>query len=141
MDVKESARLIYVLHADYGKVKCPSCKKLATPVVLPPGENKSREEGAFHDLVYSEAQRILGRSDTWLIVGYSFPEYDRDVSDLLRAAIQRQPVSGKNRCIWVLNPESTVVTRRIAKAIGGAEQLPDSLPRLGTDKLLSRESH
>ena len=106
-------------------------------MVLPPGENKSREEGAFHDLVYGEAQRILGRSDTWLIVGYSFPEYDRDVSDLLRAAIQQRPVSGNNRHIWVLNPESGAVIRRVAKAICGREEGgPASVPRLGTDELL-----
>ena len=59
---------------------CPSCGEAAEELILPPGKNKTQAEGLYQDMAYGISERLLGRADIWIILGYSCPDYDEDVA-------------------------------------------------------------
>ena len=68
--------------------KCPKCGLEMHPLILPPGRNKTKEEGAYHDCVYAKAEAVLFGSNTWLLLGYSMPTYDIDLAAILKRAVE-----------------------------------------------------
>jgi hypothetical protein len=93
---------------------CKRCGGIALPLILPPGRNKTQGEGAYHEMAHSAAIQLLGKSDTWVILGYSCPDYDRDVTAIFREAIECRPVSGQKRSIIVISPNCIDVAQRLA---------------------------
>ena len=63
---------------------CPICSRPALEFLVPPGLNKGPFETEFHEKIFRAANRALSEADFWFIIGYSFPEYDRDVATCLR---------------------------------------------------------
>ena len=55
--------------------------------------------------VWSGAAKALGNSSVWLVVGYSFPEYDFAVNELLRKNYQKETM------VHVVNPDENAATR------------------------------
>lgn len=60
---------------------------------------------AYLKPVWDKAAEGLARSDTWLMIGYSFPEYDKSVNQLL---IDN---SGHLPRVHVFNPDPHVLVR------------------------------
>jgi len=94
---------------------CPKCGSDALPLILPPGRNKVRGEGLYHEMVYSAAASYLGASDTWVILGYSCPDYDRDVTEILLRAMEEPAASGEKRSIIVISPDCLDVGQRLSE--------------------------
>ena len=83
---------------------------------------------AFRSL-WNCAGLALRNSCTWIVVGYSFPDYDRAVNELL------QSNSSHNPRVHIFNPDSDVVgrARTLLRGIEVSEHggLPDALPDIG----------
>jgi hypothetical protein len=116
--------------------ECQVCGEPAVELVLPPGKNKTKGEGEYHEHVYALSERLLSQSDNWVVVGYSFPEYDEDVSSLLVKAITRPPLTGAYRNIWVIAPDCQSVCRRLAEKIGLTGERVMERNDLGTKELI-----
>lgn len=91
---------------------CRSCSEPLVPLLVPPGKNKTSGEDLFLSEVYSFAQQALAVADTWVVLGYSCPEYDYDVTNLMRSALLE-----RNRThppvIVVISPEASDVAIRL----------------------------
>jgi hypothetical protein len=95
---------------------CSSCSGTLVPLIVPPGENKTSGEDSYLATVYSHARSTLATSDTWVILGYSCPEYDHDVTDLMRSALadrdrRQMPV------IVIISPEASAVAKRLHERV------------------------
>lgn len=83
--------------------------------------------------LWTGARHALQSSPIWLIVGYSLPEYDRLVLDLLRTSIAHRPE------IHVFDPNSAIPShyeRLLDQPVVGHAGLPSGLSDL--DSILSR---
>ncbi len=100
---------------------CEECGKPVADLILPPGKNKTLEEDAFHRRVYAEARKAL-QARTWVVIGYSFPEYDQDLRALMQEAIRS---SKDPKLMIVVSPDANVIAPRIGQAlslaVGAAE--------------------
>jgi SIR2-like domain len=84
--------------------------------------------------IWDRAASALAVSDTWVIVGYSFPAYDLAINQLFRANAGRRPR------VHILNPDSGV-TDRVRRLLPGVDVyshpgLPDAL--IDLPKILER---
>jgi hypothetical protein len=96
---------------------CRVCGRPTVELILPPGHNKVAPEDDYHRLVYGLAELALERADTWLVLGYSCPEYDKDVARILQRAFQHRPSSGLARLVWVVSPEGPAVAARMSSLL------------------------
>jgi hypothetical protein len=64
---------------------------------------------------WSGAAQSLGRSEIWVICGYSLPQYDIAVCDLLRDAARGRPIT-----IFLLSPESDALRMRYSEVAPNA---------------------
>ena len=55
--------------------------------------------------IWDRAAAALTESRVWIVVGYSFPEYDEAINDLFRTSASHQPR------VHILNPDAGVVRR------------------------------
>jgi hypothetical protein len=80
-------------------------RRIGTPQIVPPITEKemSPEFGA----IWAEAERAMAKSDTWIVFGYSMPDYDRAASDLMT----RSAGTGPPKKIVVIDPDDAVVSR------------------------------
>jgi hypothetical protein len=95
--------------------KCPECSLEMHPLILPPGRNKTKEEGAYHDCVYTKAEEILCASNTWLFLGYSMPTYDIDLAAILKRAIE---AGLRPEEVCVIDPSAEVIGKRLSGLLG-----------------------
>lgn len=99
--------------------KCPSCGADYASLLLPPGKNKSAEEGTFLESVFATAEGALAKADNWLLLGYSFPDYDADVRDLIKRAARRRKHANKAAPkIWVVAPDARAIAERVSNSTG-----------------------
>ena len=112
---------------------CPSCGEAAEELILPPGKNKTQAEGLYQDMAYGISERLLGRADIWIILGYSCPDYDEDVAKLLARALKRAPLNAHDRWIWVVSPDAEETCRRLGKAFGYSGDAPVEVSDLGVE--------
>jgi hypothetical protein len=91
---------------------CRFCSETLVPLLVPPGKNKTSGEDSFLSAVYSLAQETLASADTWVVLGYSCPEYDYDVTDLMRSALLERD-RGHIPVIVVISPEASDVATRL----------------------------
>jgi len=116
VNVLKSGFFIESLASPDAAPHCTSCNRETVELILPPGHNNSQEETAFHDLVYGEAEQALGRADTWIVLGYSCPDYDVDVMNLMKGALkQKPPTPQPDRSIWVVAPDADSVAHRLTQ--------------------------
>lgn len=97
-------------------------------IIVAPVTEKSVPD-AFRP-IWDRAAKALAASDTWIVVGYSFPAYDAAINDLFRANAAHKPH------VHILNPDRHVAGRvqrlldpAIVHSHGG---LPEALADLGT---------
>ena len=80
--------------------------------------------------IWSSAAEALEKSEVWLIVGYSFPEYDMAVNTLLRKSYRPKTV------VHVVNPDESAATRLVdlipRTNIKQYRGLPDALSDIRT---------
>jgi hypothetical protein len=108
----------FPIFINHGPNKCPGCELDSAPLLLPPGKNKSAEEGAFLEMVYRSAEWALAKSDNWLLLGYSFPQYDFDVRDLMKRAIRRRERANRSAPkLWVIAPDAPEIGQRVYDAV------------------------
>ena len=92
-------------YANHGLVRFHDCRPAikGTAAIIAPSTEKSipRE---FKE-IWEKAETSLHAAANWIIVGYSFPEYDHAINDLLRRSSEHGPG------IHILNPDETVATR------------------------------
>lgn len=103
----------------YGERKevCPACRSEAVELILPPGKNKTREEGIYHDWIYPLAEAVAKRASAWVILGYSCPDYDEDVVEVLRNALEGQRNNNHEVEIYVVTPDANLVADRLSRRI------------------------
>jgi hypothetical protein len=80
------------------------------PIVVPPGG--SAQADALRE-VWRGSAEVLRRARTWIVCGYSVPEYDADVRELLIASTERL------RHVIILDPKPAPVERKLRGVIGG----------------------
>lgn len=113
---REDGRM--VLRIPGGVCECSHCRTESAELILPPGKNKTKEESAYHDFVYARATAALRSSDVWAILGYSCPEYDWDVLDLMKRSLESgRPATGRDRSIIVIDPNAVAVAERLSQRL------------------------
>jgi hypothetical protein len=60
----------------------PSRGRRYTALVLPPGDS----DGRVLDDVWQGARRVLREANVWIICGYSLPDYDDDIRQLIKSS-------------------------------------------------------
>jgi hypothetical protein len=106
---------IKILKADW---PCPACGEETRPLIIPPGEVLTPAESSYSDFMYKAASKRLERSSSWIILGYSCPDYDRDVQDLLSTASANRPRRGERR-IYIVSPDAMAAGSRLAMHVEG----------------------
>jgi SIR2-like domain len=76
-----------------------------TAAIIPPVPEKPVPEWLHK--VWDEAESSLRRSNTWVICGYSMPDYDKKVWELLQTAGSGRPLT-----IFLLSPEASVLQKK-----------------------------
>jgi hypothetical protein len=111
---------------------------------VPPGRNKGPSESAYHRFAYLRAEQALRRSTNWLVVGYSCPEYDKDVTSLLLEALSARAHAQTAPSIYVIAPDADLIAARLSiqldhPVVGMNETFTAfvnrSMERLGVDRL------
>jgi hypothetical protein len=72
-------------------------------IIVAPATKKSVPE-VFRP-IWDRAASALAESDTWIVIGYSFPSYDLAINELFRSNASHRPH------IHVLNPDRQVADR------------------------------
>jgi len=93
--------------------RCPACGVEGAEFIVPPGRNKTQNERAFDSLVFQLAEQALRTADRWLLLGYSFPDYDHDTIGLLTRALP----SDRPLRIDVINPDAVRIGQRVAETL------------------------
>lgn len=93
----------------------PSFRYGGQAAIIPPLPHK-RIPRWLHQ-VWSCAQCCLESSDVWLVCGYSLPEYDLAIRDILATAAKRTSLEE----IILLDPTASTLTRRWQALAPGAE--------------------
>jgi hypothetical protein len=107
----------FVISSPMGK--CPRCGVDYASLLLPPGKNKSPEEGSFLEAVFAVAEEALAKADNWTMLGYSFPAYDADVRDLIKRAARRRERANKTTPkFWLAAPDAAAIAERVSDATG-----------------------
>jgi hypothetical protein len=91
--------------------QCSVCGSACLDLILPPGRNKTRAEDNYHKMLHREASKVLCGSDTWVIVGYSLPEYDHDIIDLFNEAFH------EGIAVFVVAPDAVEIAGRLRRHI------------------------
>ena len=124
-------------------IECPQCERYLSEWIVPPGRNKGPTESAYHRFAYARAGAALRRSTTWLIVGYSCPDYDKDVISLLHAALPERALADTTPSIYVIAPDADRIAAALSAQLGhsvvGTNEtftafVDRSLGRLGVDR-------
>jgi hypothetical protein len=98
--------------------ECRVCHQPMSPLILPPGKNKTRAEGMFHGYLYRLAERALEKANAWIIIGYSCPTYDADIADMLRNSIKTRPeYPSEPRSIWMISPDAQSISQRLSELL------------------------
>ncbi|MCJ7570332.1 MAG: hypothetical protein MUO82_00420 [Candidatus Thermoplasmatota archaeon] len=92
---------------------CPDCGMEGGEFIVPPGRNKSLNERAFDSIVVEHAYTALRQADQLILIGYSFPEYDFDIVELLKRAL----IGKDNIKIDVITPDAYDIANRLSMAI------------------------
>src|SRR5207248_2075330 len=93
---------------------CPACGRNASYLLLPPGRSKTPGETAFYKQMYSHADRMLSQADTWVVLGYSVPDYDEDVVAMMMRALA---ASRSSHRINVVAPDAKDIAGRLSNRI------------------------
>lgn len=102
---------------DVAEMKCENCAQRLYEFILPPGHNKTEPEGAYFNFVYSEAKRALAEAPIWIVVGYSFPNHDIDMREILNDALmQRKRVVAGLHKMLIIDPKASDIADRIISA-------------------------
>jgi hypothetical protein len=112
--------------------ECATCGGATRPVIQVPGETANPGESNYTEFVYAAARERLSRASVWLIVGYSWPSYDKDVRALLHQASLSAPRAGDERRIYVVSPDAMEVGARIAQDL---DQVIEAIPHGLSDLL------
>jgi hypothetical protein len=87
------------LITDPSTCNCFACKTLSVPIIIPPTYFKVLSN--IHlQLAWNHAEQALGRANTWIFCGYSFPDADIHVKYMLKRAEMNWP---KDRRLVVFN--------------------------------------
>ncbi len=92
--------------------------KYGTPAIIPPIPEK--EMPPEFGQIWNEAQKVLSETPTWVICGYSLPDYDR----VLREYFQRILESRRATEIIVIDPNSAEVAAKFASLAGNCSVVP-----------------
>lgn len=97
---------------------------LGRPRVIPPLIEKEKPEWAFD--IWNRAERVLKNANTWFFCGYSCPEYDYAISNLLKKSYHQ------NLRIKISDINSEVVLSRLTNILPGNfdYELLNGLPEL-----------
>lgn len=107
------------LMLNYIRPKCSRCGLTCEELILPPGRNKIPEEHDYHKQVYGWAEKALTNSEAWMLLGYSFPNYDKDVSNIMERALTNNSAYKNSKLkIHVISPNADNVSLRISKRLG-----------------------
>ena len=89
----------------HGLVRFHDCRpaKNGTAAIIAPSTEKSIP--LEFKKIWRKAELSLSEASKWIIVGYSFPEYDHAINDLMKRSAEHCPR------IHILNPDKTVATR------------------------------
>jgi hypothetical protein len=99
--------------------KCINCAKSLHELILPPGHNKTQGEGAYFDFVYSKATQALANASVWIALGYSFPDYDLDMRELMSNALElRNTTSSDRHRMLIFDPNALAIGERLTAAFG-----------------------
>jgi SIR2-like domain len=79
-----------------------------TAAIIPPVPEKTVPEWLHK--VWDEAESSLRRSNTWVICGYSMPDYDKKVWELVQKAGSGRPLT-----IFLLSPEAKCPSKKVLK--------------------------
>jgi sugar/nucleoside kinase (ribokinase family) len=80
--------------------------------------------------VWHVAERLLSQADTWIVCGYSLPNYDIAINDLLRSTAK-----SNLRHLYILDPYSEPLRKKYASIAPDADVVCLSgLPK-GTEEL------
>lgn len=94
--------------------ECETCGDVTSEFILPPGENKIDAEWSFHNLAYTQARIALANTFSWIFVGYSCPEYDKDIINLLKTQLHDARSKKLQKFIGVISPDAEVVANRMS---------------------------
>ena len=83
-----------------------------TPAIIAPANEK--QIPSLFQSIWDKAAAALAASEVWIIVGYSFPEYDEAVNELFRSNAIHQPR------VHVLNPDDRAA-RRLSSIVPNAD--------------------
>jgi hypothetical protein len=103
----------------------PSRGRRYRVAVFPPG---GADAQPFRQ-VFHLAERILSAATVWLVIGYSLPDGDEDVRQLIRRSTSRL---GR---LCIADPRSRDLVERFARVVGESKVRIEELPGLGSDAL------
>jgi hypothetical protein len=115
--LKLNGSLNWAFSPDGGLVKYVDCRpsrgRRYNVAMFPPasGEVIDQLQGTWE-----HAERILEQSNTWIVCGYSFPEYDKNVVNLLRRT------SGSVADIVICDPNAENLRGRLRSMLGKTEK-------------------
>jgi hypothetical protein len=95
----------------------PAFRHGGTAAIVPPVPQK--ESPPWLLPIWKESKQVLSTADAWIVCGYSLPEYDRTVYELLSNA------SGSaNKTIFILDPFSEGLKNKFQRLASFAEVVP-----------------
>lgn len=120
-------RTHFVDHLGVEPPLCESCGTKSYELILPPGTNKTPSESDYYNMLFRRAGSALQRADTWILLGYSCPDYDADTIGLLRDSLRnKKSTQFGDLVIWVIAPDAQEIAKRLsgqlAYPIGFANQ-------------------
>jgi SIR2-like domain len=130
---KVHGSLSWAFPPDGGLIRYVDCRpsrgQRYSVAVFPPG---GADTASFRP-VFGLARRILSAATIWLVIGYSFPDADDDVRQLVRDSASRLAL------VCVVDPRSSEVVRRIENTLSSKNQCRfHALPGLGSAELPTR---
>jgi hypothetical protein len=129
---KVHGSLNWAFSEDGGLIRYVDCRpsrgRRYRVAVFPPGGADMKPFRQIFDL----AERILSTATVWLVIGYSLPDGDEDMRQLLRRSASQL---GR---LCIADPQSSEVVQRFERVIRGSKVRFETLPGLGSKDLPMR---
>jgi hypothetical protein len=105
---------------------CIECGNELFDLIIPPGNNKNAGTDALHTALAGTAAKILQRCKRILVIGYSFPEYDRDVVNLILEGC-RSSTGTVNKELYIIAPDAKAIGERCMATMNRVDERATSL--------------
>ena len=98
----------WVKSDSYYNIECEKCKSPIDPFIIVPFEN-TEEYPEWFNALWKQAEMELSTANTIYFIGYSIPEYDTDMLNLIKNSIN------KFTNIVIIDPQAEIIKSKLLK--------------------------